>query len=348
MADAIAESSPAPEAPVSTPEAAPATAEPSVQERLNSLTGEQRTQWRLTGEFPSSEPDKAKGVESEPAKPTSESAKLADATAPESEPGKTTEEKKQLTVEERSARDQKRNDRKWTLINRQLGETNAELRRLREENAALKQSGKPESQPGRAEAEPQLEEFETIDAYKTALKAFERKQARSEFEREQRQSKAQSEVQTARGTWQTKVAKFVKGNPEADFEGAFEHVRAAVDTSSVSEVVTTAVLESEFGPEIIDYLAEHDEELEALTKASKYGAGKIISRIEDTLSGKPKSPPTPNPKDVLKAQPSPPADIRGRSGPVEDPLEAARKNGDFRTIKRIENERDIARMKRGS
>ncbi len=336
MPDVVtAESTPAP---VAQSEPAPAS-EPSFQEQLDSLNPEQRAKWRMTGELPSEKP-----VESEPTKPSEPS--IESKTAPESEPGKIIEEKTQLTPEERSARDKRNNERRFTQLNRTLGEVNAEVRRLREENAALKQ-GKTESAPVH-EGEPKLEDFETYEDHKKALASFHRQQARREFEQEQRQARAQSEKQTTQQAWKAKATKYVQANPDADLDAALAHVGGAVDASPIGDVVFTAVLESEYGPQIVEYLADHDDELEALSKASKYGAGKIIARIEDTFAGKPKTPPAPNPKDVLKNAPAPPADIRGRSGPVEDPLEVAYEKGDFKTIKRLENERDIARMKRGS
>ena len=342
MSDVVtAESTPAPVE--SAPETPVSPAEPTYQDRLDSLTSEQRAKWRMTGEFPS-EPT-AKPAESEPAKPSEPSTEGK--TAPESEPGTITEEKPQLTPEQRSARDKRNNERRFTQLNRDLGAERAESRRLREELAALKQ-GKPEPAPGRAEAEPQLEDFETVADYTKAFGAFHRKQAREEWDREQQQNKARSEEQTAKQTWETKAAKYVQDHPGATLDLDLKHVGGAVDASPIGDVVLAAVLESEYGPQIVEYLADHDAELEALTKASKYGAGKIITRIEDSFAGKPKTPPAPNPKDVLRNAPPPPGNITGRSGPTEDPLEAAYAAGDFRTLKKLENARDIERMKRGS
>ena len=245
----------------------------------------------------------AKPAESEPAKPSE--AKPAE-TAPESEPGETTEEPKpqQLTAEERSKRDQRNNDRKWTRLNRELGEARAEIRRLQEEHAA-RPAKQPEPAPGHTEGEPQLEDFETVEQFKAAFKAYHVREARNAAERERRQSEQQRTTQTARQTWESKTAKYMKANADSDFAEAFAHVSTAVDASAVSEVVTAAVLESDYGPQIIAHLADHDDELAALVKASKYGAGKIIAKLEDSFAN-PKAPP-PN----TSHAPKPPSTVSG-------------------------------------
>jgi len=314
-----------------------------------SVTPEEWRKFKETGDWPaaSASAKSEKPAESEPATPDTESSGSSeeDKTAPESEPGKDNGERKELTPEERSKRDrdyqQRRHTRQVTHLNRELGQAQARIRQLEEQ---LQLKPQPESAPGTKDGRPRLEDFDDYEAFRKADELWLRNDERRRFETERETREAEEATQARIDAWDQKVQAWLKrdkARTQDNFESAYTYVDRLLTGSALADEVASFIAESEVGPAVVDYFAEHDEELTALLKKPRRAAIAEFFEIENRLAA-----PAPPSRKISNA-PGPPAQVGGRSVSTKDEAQAALERGDYATFKRIEDARDAERFAKG-
>lgn len=322
--EVIAESSPAPSA---------APVEVSVQDVMAKATHEQRQEWKRTGKIPEVT---ASTATSEPAK--------AGETAPESEPGKTVVQapKKELTPEERSARDRKHNEQRFKRLEREAAEAR---QRADAAERQLRERPKAESSPAAAKADgepvmPDLETFEgTVAEFNAAMKKYNADLVKHEIAKHESAAQAakhQQDLQDNNGKFQKGMLKFMETHD--DFQYSFDVVME-LDRTAPHLSETIVELGPELGPRVIYHLGQNEAEVERLAGLPKGLAGVELGKFIANL-------PAPALEPKVKKEtsaPNPGRSVGGTHSAVADPLEAAYKAGDMVTAMRLENERAIAK-----
>jgi hypothetical protein len=174
---------------------------------------------------------------------------------------------------------------KLTAINARLEKENEELR------AKVKP---PDTKAPEGPREPKLADFgNDVEKYVAARDAW--KQAE-----EVRLGEAERQKETFEG-YNKKVS---------EARGAYDdwdEVVSAADAIKIPQSAYLAVVESENGPDVAYYLAQHPEEAQTLVEMSPIGAVRAIAKISDKLLA---SKSTPKPKDKPKP-PEPLATVGG-------------------------------------
>lgn len=238
-------------------------------------------------------PESTPPAESSPA-PSEEKPSDADKaeSGPESEPGEQDnkrESKAADTPGARSERDRKRNERRFTEMNRELGELRARERIYREQLEAKKAD--PSPAPPK---DPKSDEFNNYDEFverkiEARLAAERTKWEQAELARRQqaveqlRQQESQRQQQALRQSWEARERDFMASRPDLDYEEAFETVVAKVDGAAASDVAQ-AIADSEVGPAVVAHYHAHPSELESLLKLAPGVARiKAVAKLEDKL-----------------------------------------------------------------
>lgn len=119
-----------------------------------------------------------------------------------------------------------------------------------------------------------------------------RKAARGVLDETKRTEQQQSRAKT----WKERSSEFAKQHP--DFTE-----RVYSDDVAISESMMEAITESDHGPAIAYYLAEHPEEAERISSMSPAAAGRAIGRLESKFEAK--SEPETKPEGEAKADDKP-------------------------------------------
>lgn len=172
---------------------------------------------------------------------------------------------------------------------------------------ALKNKSNGHSEPRREEAKPQdaapkLEDFDSYDDYIRADARFAAKQeAKEAFEQRDKTQREQS-LREARdkqlGTHRERMQKYAEEHP--DFEALVEE-----SESPFTEAMRDACVESDRGPEIIDYLARNPEKAQAMTTMGITALNREIGKIEASLEKQADSTTTQNPPKASTKAPAP-------------------------------------------
>lgn len=258
----------------------------------------------------------------------------------ESAPGEsvteTPSEKKELTAEERSARDRERNERRWTKINRELGAERAERQRLQEQLDVALKARKEESSPSpKSEGMPKLKEFTSqigakYDTYEDAVEAY--AEARDQAREKQLEAKfdAKRHAETAEVTKAELKSKFNQRiESYAKQSDVFEDQRELLTEvlGDNAQHIETAIVMSEHPGELIAKLAENDgEAARRLIGLPRVQALVELGVLAAQFTTKKASEGTPQPKTREPLPPTP--TVRGR-GTVVSHLEVASKASDF-------------------
>lgn len=328
MAEEVQVAEPAP-APAAEP------VKPTVGEILQKATPAERRAFELHRTMPEpkpSEPDKG-------------------ATARESEPREPLERKE--TPEERSARDKDYQKRR-SQLKTQLSASEQRARDL--ERKLAEATRKPaDSAPARESAEPELvmpnfEDFETTADYNKAVaKAVaEHTKKTTAFELDRREHLKRQEDSTREanqqfverdGTWREKETAFLDVNKDylAAKKNVSEFFKTLPEKHPFLEL-EEALIELE-NPAVLYHLGKNSDEFQRLLDLPVKRAIAELGRLEMSLD----KPPAPTVKTISSA-PRPAKTVAGRSTAVEDPLEAAKKAGDWKTFNRIADERKRAAL----
>jgi hypothetical protein len=229
-----------------------------------------------------------------------------------------------------------------------------ELKKLREERKALRAeldgfkrqaqtrtepaaAAKTEEPAAKPEAKgkpvaPRLTDFKTLDEYEVKQAehveavanwvADERAKVQAKEREQETAAKTNAEIQTA---WDKRVEEASKKIPDIR-----EHIEAI--GTKVSTGMAHLIRTSEVGPQIVDYLAKHPEEMGRLAGIRTYlDIGREIGKIEALVSKSPEA------KTTTRVLPNPPASLGGSTGaPTSVPRELALKK-DFRAYEQARN-----------
>jgi hypothetical protein len=230
--------------------------------------------------------------------------------------------------------------------NHELTERLEKLEKPRGENGEIKPAPPAEKAPA-ATPKPELSKFERYEDYVEAVadwKASEKVRLaleevqKAEKDRQAAQAKTEREKQEneIRDAWMRRVEEAKKKHPDIE-EKIFSKETLPVEPGTV---MFGFILDSEIGPELAYYLAEHQDEFKRIAALGPNQQARELTKIELTLLS-----PAP-PKKETKAPP-PPRELGSGHTPPEDEVEAAARGGDVGAYIRLANQRDLARAKRG-
>lgn len=337
--------------------AAPSPA-PNHQEVLNSLSPEQRSEWRKTGEMPSK-------ADSATAKQDSATDKVE--TAPVSETGH----------QEKPKRDNAETRLKELLADlKTAGLSPAELKTFKREAQKAETKAEPLPAPPKVEApkleapvKPQWKDFASLDEgwekYETAkdkwvedLTAFNRKEAIAEFTRntqqEYQQQKLGQELEAGRKKYQ-------------NYDHITTPVIQALQADGIAKEVTEVVGRSPVFVDLLYVIGENDtsrEEFLALAKSDPWAAvrkavimeqliteelakTREVNKADETPRGADGKFLASTPEKKITTAPKPPSEVGGKAAAPGDAIEEAVKKRDFSSYKNEMNRREIAARKSG-
>jgi hypothetical protein len=351
--------------PIDTTEQTPITPTPespspagSFEERLNALSPEDRTHWRLTGDLPEPKPDAT--ADPSPAKPetSAEEEEPSEAgtveTEPASGPGSENEEPSRKSPR-----------KSWKEVRAEIAAKDGQIALLERQ---LAQSRK--SQPA-AEAEepkpvvtkrptfPLPEDFETQETYKAAVRKYEEDSDsyyQSLVEERFSREKQSRETESATSTFNSRLEDGRKKYKDFDAVAFNEAVL-------YSDAMLSAVREHEQFAEISYALGKNMAESKRIAElthipnfkelaasnptraAFLYGQAKAKAEIELAKFIPSKEAPKPQPR--IPSKPSSEVAVNGRApGDLGDDEAAAIRRGDVEGYKRAANKRELAELKR--
>lgn len=188
-----------------------------------------------------------------------------------------------------------------------LGRLTAEKRVADLEAQLAKAKPAPTTEPARAGVEPQPEDFPNVAAYTKALVKWEREQADQQRTQLQAQEVDDERESKASENWQTRYAAAIEADPE--FE---DRLRTAFKPNEkpVAKAVMTYIKESEVGPQLLNRLATHPDEMATFRSLNAERAIGFLGRLEEKLEAKPVPTEEPAPKEEqapkVAAKPEPP------------------------------------------
>lgn len=166
--------------------------------------------------------------------------------------------------------------RRIDKLTREKYQSRAEADMLRRELETLRSRQEPQRQEAQAKGEPKLEQFSNFEDYIAARDSFlERKfeEKLTARERQDQEAKRQNETVKASESWNKKLTDIRKEVPD------YDDVIEAADVP-VSQAMAQAITESDLGPRVALYLANHPDEAEAMLNLSPSATLRAIGRIE--------------------------------------------------------------------
>ena len=266
------------------------TSTPVAAESSVNLTPAEMQEFEKTGEVPArylQEDTTAKPDEA--AASTTDSA-TKDGSAPPDADTKDTEPTPRLS---RSQRRELRNSQEKDALQARI--TALEQQLSTRKAAEVQQP--PASGAKFSEPKPKLDQFDTFEAYDDAKDAwadrkaaFERKteiqailaRERAEAEAKRVQAEAVTSAQKHAQTFVKRIDDYRKTLKEDTFVDDFAEWKDFIDARKNMGHVADAVLESDFGPHMITYFADHWDELEKLGELSVTGGLKAILTLENS------------------------------------------------------------------
>lgn len=306
---------------------------------LVNLTGDQRAEFRKTGELPKVEPKKAEAAAS-----SSEAKTEEVETESAGEPGtpekqEHTERKPRQTAAERIA------ELKATIAKIEKGagiKTQAESSTAKPEpkpQPVPLTRTKPTPEDKKADGTPK---FETYEDYIEDLTDWKGEQRDAKNQRESAQQAQARELNSKLEDARSRYDKFDEVmKPTVD---------AIVDDPQINQAVKAMLNDSDYLPDLIFTIGSDSAELAKFVKMAKDSPGKALryialteSLIAEELAGKPESKESPAKPKTLA--PKPPIEAGGRGTTPPDGLEAAAKANDFRAFKAEATRRQLAKLK---
>ncbi len=342
------------------------------QDRLDSLSSEERATWSKTGEFPEPKKDEApkeekkEGEKEEPPKGEAPESELK-AKPAESDPAKP----------EPKTRGEKRVQQLDSDIQNRLkrrSEVRQEIETLERQRNELLSKTDVKPEPSTAPAKPErpklpregafetVEEFEkAVEVYESAIgeygKASEAHQASTKEQQEkdlnakiqaavnkdrdeQRQAAVQDEAkkqnQATEQSWRSKESAAKANHPNYDEVVTPE----VIDSIPERSTLDAFILEDEQGAEVLFHLGENRDEIGRIAALKPFKAHEALLAIKSSLSEK-KAPP---PKKTTAA-PAPGREITGRATPPGDEEAEAVKSGDVAKYMQEANKRELRERK---
>lgn len=174
---------------------------------------------------------------------------------------------------------------------------------LERELASYRQPQPVQHQPQSNEAPPSIEQFSDIGEWSRAMTDFAVRQAEARIEDRLRGQDQQRSMQQLADQFDERSRQYAATNP--GFEDRLSELSRSVQ---FNPYVVEAIGVSEHGPAVADYLAQHLDEADAISRMNPHIAALHLGRIEAKVSA-------PKPKPVTNA-PSPAPVLGGGGKPV--------------------------------
>lgn len=156
--------------------------------------------------------------------------------------------------------------------------------RIRLEERLAAGAAPKEGQPD-ANAEPQLKDYSDFGKYTAAMARYVTKQelqtTLTERESTAKVEREQSAARESNESWNTRIAAALKDMPD------YNEVLADASDLPMSKHVEAAIKESEEGPRLAYYLAQHPEDAHRIHKMTPSGAVRALTLIEVGFKPKP-------------------------------------------------------------
>lgn len=255
------------------------------------------------------EPAKADAAKAEPAAPAAapegEVAKLeADLKAEEAKPKGQQDEKKKQTFRERISEitEQKKTAQAETAKERERAE------RLERELAEERAKAAAPPPPADAPKAPLRAEFASDEEYQDARVDYRVKVARAEERKADAEANAKREGERVMGTYAERLKATKSEIP--DFDARIEKSKDLV----VAPHIRDAIFDSEVGPRMALYFADHPEEAARINRLSPSSGLREFGKIETMLETGGKVAATPEPK--AEPKPAPRAEVSKAPEPI--------------------------------
>lgn len=273
--------------------------------------------WRETGELPAKQPSAAAAEEEPQAKTEPDSE-----TVESQEPG----EDEEVGDDGPSPRRPGPRQRKIDKLTKEIAELKQQIQNQQQPPPPEKKAAAAE--PAQPTGKPKLADFQTLEAYQEALtdwKMDQREQARQQQEAAQ---KAQQAAEQLQKDWanREKAARAA----HADYDDIIDSVRAPEGPGVLAG--RQAMLEDEYGAEILYYLGTHPAELKRIAALSPVGAVKEIGKLSAILG---KSQVPVNGKPAVSTAPRPPSPVTRPGKTTSDSLDDPEVQRDFKRWNRL-------------
>lgn len=149
-----------------------------------------------------------------------------------------------------------------------------EREQLAKEAAELKSKYEP---PKKELEEPRPDQFTDIAEYSKALKEYVAEQTRKEDAQKQIEQKQKEQVENRTKLWSERQKSF------KDETKDYDEVIGNAGDISVSDLIRDTIVESEYGPQLLYYLAKNKDIAVKLTEMHPAKALKEIGKLEDKL-----------------------------------------------------------------
>lgn len=226
---------------------------------------------------------------------------VSEATDAAQAPQSTTEQVETQEQQEQRARDEKGRfvpQERVNEITRARREAERRAEALERELSQYRQQP-VQHQPQGTEAPPSLEDFGyDMTKWSSAMTEYAIKQAESRVEQRFQQNNQRQHQQTVEQQFQQRSQEYAKAHP--DFDQAVDQLASSV---SFHPAIVDAIGNSDHGPAVVHYLAQHLDEADALSRLPPHLAAVRLGRIEAQVS-------TAKPKPVTNA-PNPPPTLGG-------------------------------------
>jgi hypothetical protein len=192
---------------------------------------------------------------------------------------------------------------------------------------------------------PTEADFETYGDFTEALADWklDQREAKREFDTRQAKDRdaataAERDFETRVSTWVDRREAFFAAHPQRQ-----ARVNAFLDNVVAGSPIGDALMDSEHGVALADYLATHPTEAERIARLGPVSAIRELGRLEATISTTTSASASAGPaaKTVTSA-PAPPTTLAARSADPADPVAAAVMRGDYSTFEAEENRRALA------
>jgi hypothetical protein len=241
-------------------------------------------------------------------------------------------------------------------LTRKAAEADRRAADLAAKIAAIEARTAPKAEPVAEPAKPATpvadpKDPEPTEADYDDYSAFTRALARWEVRQFRREEEAAAEAKAAQDAERTRVeASVTSFNAWVDRREAFvaQHpARAQALSDFLATLVTgtpigDAILDSDVGPELADYLASNPTEAERIARLAPISALRALGKLEASLSPTHASARAQPAAKLVTTAPAPPMTLASRTADPADRVAAAVARGDYSTFELEENRKALA------
>ena len=263
------------------------------------------------------------------AEPIEETAKLQEELKAEEAKSQPDEKKKEGIRERLSVLTQKRKDAEAETAKERARAEKAE----RELAEVRSKAAEPLPPPKEIGAEPQRAQFATEQEYLDARVSFQVDKTLSERAKTEAEARAKAEGERVVQTYGERLA-LVKAEV-ADFDQRIEKAKDLPIPPHISQ----AIYESEHGPRMVLYFADHPEEATRIARLGQNAAVREFGKIEAMFETKAPAQTVQKPAAEVSKAPPPIAPLKGASSAVDAKVDSeGRFNGTYAEFKKLRKE----------